>query len=151
MPTKHTAARRGVRSLSWMARSFESALGELGLSLPQYRLLSYLDQGDWAASALADHLSVSRPSVTSLADGLVAKGLVERHTSEEDRRRVLHELTASGRAALAAADKMLNQRVEGLLDRLPEDRRADAWTGLEALADAFDAARRERLEGGDVR
>ncbi len=134
-----------------MARIFESGLADLDLSLPQYRLLAYLDQGDWAASALADRLSVSRPSITSLADGLVAKGLIERRPSEEDRRRVLHELTDAGRDALVRADEVLTLRVDGLLDHLDPERRADARSGLDALAEAFEAARRARIEGEESR
>lgn len=131
-----------------MARIYESVLVELDLSLPQYRLLTYLDQGDRAASALADKLSVSRPSVTSLADGLVAKGLIERHASDQDRRRVLHELTKQGRSMLELADAALAARLDGLLERLDAGRRSEALTGLDALADAFEAARRARLEAG---
>ena len=54
--------------------------------------------------------------MTAVVDGLVGRGLVERHHSEDDRRRVSHLLTPSGRQLLAAAD----EAVEG---RLVEHRR----------------------------
>jgi DNA-binding MarR family transcriptional regulator len=40
---------------------------------------------------------VKPASVTTVVDGLVARGLVERHGDPSDRRRVTHELTAPGR------------------------------------------------------
>ena len=64
------------------------------MSLPQFRLLAFLSEGEWAASAVADWLAVSRPSVTALVDGLVERGWVERRESPDDRRRVLHHITA---------------------------------------------------------
>lgn len=145
MSTKQLAVdAEAARTLAWLARFLESELGELELSLPQYRLLTFLDRDDWAASALADRLAVSRPSVTSLADGLVAKGLIERRPSEEDRRRVLHVLTKQGRAALAKADRALQGRLDGFLERLDDEARSAAVDGLAALTQALVAARDER-------
>ncbi len=83
-----------------LARQVELALVEVDLSLPQYRILILLDEGKVAASALADRLAVSRPSVTAVVDGLVTRGLVERHHDPADRRRVGHDLTAEGRRLL---------------------------------------------------
>ena len=133
-----------VRTLAWLARWFESDLGELELTLPQYRLLSFLETDDWAASALADRLRVSRPSITALVDGLVHRLLVERVASDEDRRRVVHVITAAGRKAVAEADQALARRVEDFTSRLEPARCHDAHEGLEALAEALDRARRER-------
>src|SRR3954466_9670575 len=84
------------RAVAWLARQFEVELAEAGLSLPQYRLLSYLSTGSAGTSPPARALSTSRPSVTSLVDGLVAKGLVDRHAHVDDRRRVTLVLTAEG-------------------------------------------------------
>ena len=61
------AGRVGAR----LARQVEVGLAQVELSLSQYRTLMFLDEGSAAASALADHLAVSRPSVTAVVDGLV--------------------------------------------------------------------------------
>ena len=81
------------------------ALAEVDLSLAQYRSLVFLSEVDAAAaSALAAKLDVSRPSITSMIDGLVARGFVERRPTMSDRRKVAHHLTPYGEAALAGAD-----------------------------------------------
>lgn len=94
-----------------LARHLELALVEVDLSPAQYRVLSYLDQGGAAASALANKLAVTRPSITAVVDGLVAKGLVERKPDPGDRRRVDHLLTEEGRRTLASADAALERHL----------------------------------------
>ncbi len=91
---------RPGRTAARLARQVELALAEVDLSLPQYRILIHLDEGKVAASTLADKIAVSRPSVTAVVDGLVTRGLVERHHDPGDRRRVGHDLTAEGRQLL---------------------------------------------------
>ena len=128
-----------------LARVTERSLVELGLSLPQYRVLSLLDEGSAAAAALADHLAVSRPHVTAVVDGLVERGWVERRPDPDDRRRVSHVLTDGGRAALAAADGAVEARLLGMLDQLPPGLSQRAASGLALWARALDAAREARV------
>src|SRR3954462_3196328 len=109
MPTKVIG--NPARVLARLSKVVEHALGD-ALSLPQYRLLAFLAHGDRAASALADRLDVSRPSITGLVDGLVKRGLVERRNSTDDRRRVDPVITTDGKAALAAADHAVNERLK---------------------------------------
>ncbi|WP_181783373.1 MarR family transcriptional regulator, partial [Pseudonocardia pini] len=102
------------RTAAHLARAIEVELASVKLSLPQYRLLSTLDElraeqsHESAASLLADRLAVSRPSVTALVDGLVGRGLVRREFRDEDRRRTWHVLTDEGRRALREADQALD-------------------------------------------
>ena len=120
-----------------MARRFETRLGDTTMTLPQFRLLAFLSEGEWAASALAEWLDVSRPSVTALVDGLVERGWVERRESPEDRRRVLHQITRDGRAALAASTGCLATALDDLLQLLDEDERRRAADGLDLVAEAL--------------
>ena len=129
------------RTTARLARVTERAVGGIGLSLSQYRVLSLLDEGSAVATALADHLAVSRPHVTAIVDALVERGLVERRPDPQDRRRVSHGLTGPGRAALAAADEAVEARLAGLLDRLPPAAARQAASGLASWGDALDAAR----------
>ena len=76
-----------ARAAAKLARQVTIPLGQVGLSLPQYRVLAFLDEGDAAPSDLAGRLSVSRPSITALMDGLVTRGLVERQPGCCPRRR----------------------------------------------------------------
>ena len=64
-----------ARAAAKLARQVTIPLGEIDLSLPQYRVLAFLDEGGAAPSDLAGRLSVSRPSVTALMDGLITRGL----------------------------------------------------------------------------
>lgn len=108
----HTIAR--------LARNVELAVATVDLTLSQYRVLSILGEGREAASALAEKLAVSRPSVTGVVDGLVARGLVRRDHGGEDRRRVDVDLTDAGRDLLVRADAAVDQRLERIRQLLSE-------------------------------
>ena len=135
------------RPLARLARQLDTALTRVGLSAAQYRVLAFLDEEDAAmASRLADRLRVSRPTVTALIDGLVAKGLVERRPATQDRRRVEHLLTPAGLRALGTADDAVAHQLEGLLTNLDAEERATATAGLAAWHEALDRARQARLD-----
>ncbi|HSL59104.1 MAG TPA: MarR family winged helix-turn-helix transcriptional regulator [Acidimicrobiales bacterium] len=143
-PTGPTAGRAAAR----LARVVENALGEVEMSLPQYRMLVFLAEGgSAAASALAGKLGVSRPSVTALVDGLVAKGLVERQPDPSDRRRVSHAVTEAGLAALDRADTAVTARLVEVAERVDAGEQADAFAGLAAWERALNVSRDEKLAG----
>ena len=79
-----------------------------------------IGDGREAASGLAQKLAVSRPSVTGVVDGLVARGLVRRDPGDGDRRRVDVDLTVAGREVLGQADAAVDQRMERILELLRE-------------------------------
>ena len=130
----------GPRAAAFLARVVEVALADAGLSLPQYRLLSYLSRGSSAASPAARDLATSRPSVTALVDGVVAKRLVERLPDVADRRRITLALTPEGFTALARADDAIGVRLASLASHLPPD---DAERALGALGLWLEALRAE--------
>jgi long-chain acyl-CoA synthetase len=119
----------------------EVALVDVDLSLPQYRVLAFLAEGSAAASALAGKLAVSRPSVTALVDGLVARGLVERRADPSDRRRVDHVLTVAGRRVLDRGDRAVDERLRWVASHLTDDDAERAVAGLRLWAEALDLAR----------
>ena len=100
-----------ARAAAKLARQVTIPLGELDLSHPQYRVLDFLDEGDTAPYALAGRLSVSRPSITALMDGLITRGLVARRPDTDDGRRVHHHLTDTGRDTLQRADQAVGDRL----------------------------------------
>jgi long-chain acyl-CoA synthetase len=132
------------RVVARLARVVEGALGDVGLSLPQYRLLALLADGSSAAAALAERLAVSRPSITALVDGLVHRDYVERRPDPDDRRRVSHTLTGRGRAALDAGDVAVDAAMDRLAGHLPPERVPPAHAALADWGAALDAARAER-------
>jgi DNA-binding MarR family transcriptional regulator len=133
------------RTAAWMAKQVEIGLGTVDLSLPQYRILGLLDESSAASSHLAERLAVRPPTLTSVADGLVAKGLVERCPVAGDRRRVDHVLTAEGHRVLAEADLAVDARLRGVTDAMDDPATtAEAFRGLAAWRTAFVAYTRAR-------
>ena len=114
--------------------------------MPQYRVLVHLAEGNVSASALAEWLSVSRPAITTLVDGLVSRGLVSRSSVAGDRRRVDHALTPAGEQALEQADAAVEAALDALADHLPAAKRRRAVEGLELWSHALDDLRASYLE-----
>lgn len=121
------AARAAVR----LSRRIEVALAEVDLTLSQYRVLVFLANGESRPSHIAPNVHVTRPTVTALVDGLVARGLVDRQPDEADRRRVRHRVTAAGKRALLEADRAAEANLRALAAHLPPER---ASAAIEALA-----------------
>jgi long-chain acyl-CoA synthetase len=120
----------GGRVVARLVRHLEAALDPLDLSLPQYRLLGFLAEGETPSSKLATSMAVSPPSVTAVVDGLVARGLVERRSDATDRRRFPLVLTDAGRDVLARANGAVGQRLGEILGYLDDRRAAAARTSL---------------------
>jgi len=136
-------AARAARAAARLAKQVEVALGEMDLSLPQYRVLALLSRGSAAASVLAGNLSVSRPSVTALVDGLIARGLVQRGDDPDDRRKVTHLLTSKGKRTLRQADAVIATRLEEIAAEGGDA--SGCFDGLLAWADALDTWRDRRV------
>ena len=109
--------RLGIRLLAKLARVAEQACQATGISLPQYRLLSEIAVGPSRASVLAARLGVSRPTLTSVVDGLEHAGLLERASVPADRRGIELRATEEGLSSLARADAALAERMADLAGR----------------------------------
>jgi long-chain acyl-CoA synthetase len=132
------------RTVAWLARQIELGLSAVELTAAQYRALSMLASEPTGSTALADFLAVRPPSITSMVDGLVSRGLVQRHSSEEDRRCVSHTLTDAGRHALVAADDALATRLREIADYLNDEEATAAIDSLALWQRALVARRAER-------
>ena len=119
------------RIAAWLAKQVEIGLGNVELSVSQYRILGLLAEGSAMSSSLAERLAVRPPSVTAVIDGLVSRGLVVRTHSEDDRRRISLALTAEGEAVLQSADRAVSDRLEQIASGLGPKSAARA---LESLA-----------------
>jgi long-chain acyl-CoA synthetase len=125
-PRLHNPGRTAAR----LAKQVELGLAEADLSLSQYRILGILDEGSAMSSALAERLAVRPPSVTAVIDGLVARGLVDRTHSEDDRRRISLGITPEGQSALEAADRAVNARLQQIASGLPAAKSTKAMDNL---------------------
>ena len=129
-----------------LSRHLEQALAPLEITSAQYRLLVQLEQGAEASTALARKLAVSAPSVTTVVDGLVHRGAVERTPSLEDRRRISLALTDSGRELLERAEQAASERFVAVANALGDPAlAASALEGLGAWGLALDNYRSQRL------
>ena len=129
-----------ARCIVSLGKQAEIALAEVGLSDAQYRMLGLLSRGTFSSSAAAALLSVSPPSITSIIEGLLERGLVERSSSVDDRRRVQLSLTEAGEAQLLAADVAVAHRLEHIASHASDQDRSEA--SYDALVWWADSLRR---------
>ena len=112
-----SASRRYRRHLA----AFDFAPGEARV------LMSVLDAPGVTPSALADSADVDPPTVTGVADRLVARGYLRREPDPRDRRRQLLYATDAGEALRVRIQEAVN---EG--QRIAGDIKADAQTEARA-------------------
>ena len=94
-------------------RTYKPMLDQLGLTYPQYLVLSTLwEQDGLAVSAIADRLSLESSTITPLVKRLEAAGFLTRKRNARDERQVLVSLTVKGRS--------LEQKTACLTDKLLE-------------------------------
>ncbi len=113
----------GLLVVSSRLQKFPEAFGRrLAISSAMYAVLiaAAHRQGERGTSvrALADHMHLPAPHVTTTIGKLVAAGLLAKRPNPADRRGVLVSLTAAGRAALARLAPYQSQINDVLFDRL---------------------------------
>lgn len=90
-----------------MTRLYKPLLEPLGLTYPQYLVMLVLWEGDGlSVSQVGERLALDSGTLTPLLKRLEAQGLVQRLRDTADERRVLLQLTASGRALKQRAQKV---------------------------------------------
>ncbi|WP_230530715.1 MarR family winged helix-turn-helix transcriptional regulator [Microvirga roseola] len=97
-----------------------STLKELGLSIPQFDLLSTLTEREGLSQQeLAERLYVTKGNVSGLLDRMVEAGLVERRSIPGDRRSNALHLTDKGRDLAEKGIAAQRAYVERTLGTLP--------------------------------
>ena len=130
-----------VRTLARLSRLLERGAGEL--SLPQFRVLTVVDDGGDRASWLAERLALAKPTITSIVDGLVERGYLTRTADLGDRRVTRIQLTQRGRRALEAAETAMAERLREVLAQTDEPASV-AWA-INELGSGLDRMRAKRL------
>ncbi len=111
-----------------------------GLSVPHFRVLAFLDKNEGASlSEVADSVGLRLPSMSTLVDGLVDRGLVTRAPSASDRRRLTLCLTPRGRSSLAAARRATQAKLSELLLDLSTKDQATVIDALQILRPLFES------------
>jgi DNA-binding MarR family transcriptional regulator len=113
-----------VLAIMRLARALERV--EAGLSPQQYRILKLAGAGGERSARLAERLAVAKPTLTAIADSLVAAGLARREAEPGDRRVVRLHLTEAGTAAVVRADAAYGDWLTGLLERTGDGDRIEA-------------------------
>jgi DNA-binding MarR family transcriptional regulator len=119
-----------------VGRAYKPWLDRLGLTYPQYLVLSVLWEGDdQTITGIASRLDLEPSTITPLVKRLELAGHVARKRNPEDERQVRVRLTDQGRAVRAetrtlaeALDNKSGMTVDGLVD---------LNTRIQALRDAF--------------
>lgn len=104
-----------------MRRSFDARARQIGVTRPQWRVLSVLRRFEGInQGGLADLLEVEPITVCRMVDRLQEAGLVERRPDPEDRRSWRLYLTAKAQNLVGQlrplAEEMLNEALEGVSD-----------------------------------
>ncbi|MGH0029800.1 MAG: MarR family winged helix-turn-helix transcriptional regulator [Myxococcota bacterium] len=140
-------ATAAIRVLARLARVAEQTCQGAGISLPQYRLLVSVSGRPQRASELAASVGVSRPTLTSLVDGLEGAGLLKRVPVPTDRRGIMLELTPAGREAIAGAERALIRRIGRLVNGDAESAMGPLRDLVAGLARALDREREVAIGG----
>lgn len=134
---------RFMRLHQRMLGQMTARIRELGLSIPQFDLLSTLTEREGISqSELAERLYVTKGNVSGLVDRLVQAGLVERRAIAGDRRSYAMHLTAEGRRLAEAGMAAQRDYVAQTLGKLPADdlveldRLVLAWRDLARTVDS---------------
>jgi len=133
----------GVRLVVSLYREFEQVARRGDLSMAQYRTLLYLLGGSRRAGELAAANAETKPTVSTMINGLRQQGWVTDAVDEAGDGRVTRiELTAAGRARLARFEEELAERMEQLV---PGVDRTAMRGFLRELYEAQAETREERL------
>jgi DNA-binding MarR family transcriptional regulator len=102
-------------------------------TMPQFRVLAHLADGELTLSVLAKRRRVSLQSMSELVQVLVERGWIARAPDPSDRRQHLLKLTDHGRAHYQRAQDMTVRRLAPLMAQLSADEMAAVRMALPAL------------------
>ncbi len=111
-----------------------------GLTAPQILLLQMINKkGDVTIGELANDVSLSQATVTTIVDRLETRKLVYRKRSEEDKRKVYVHLTDSGNEILKQAPPLLQEQFIRQFSELQEWEQSMIISSLQRIATMMDA------------
>ncbi|GAA4464346.1 MarR family transcriptional regulator [Nemorincola caseinilytica] len=109
---RHRATVNLVYSAYWMKDILSSALKEYGLTMEQHNVLRILKGShpkDLCVKDIASRIVEKSSNVPRIIDRLVAKKLVRRYQSKEDKRETLVGLTEKGIETIQLARKVVDE------------------------------------------
>lgn len=138
-------AREVLEAVPIVMRAIRGELRKYGareMSVPQYRTLGFVYRKEGPSlSELADHVGLTLPTMSTLVDGLVARGLVNRQEDPEDHRRMALTLTELGRNRHEAAREATLVSLGEMLRQLSPSDRATVTRAMQVLRERFTGER----------
>ncbi|TDG12824.1 MarR family transcriptional regulator [Seongchinamella unica] len=129
--------RRIIRATDLQSRRVVKACG---LTIPQVMVLRAIaDLGDVTVRRLADHVSLSQATVTTILNRLESRDLVIRVRSASDKRVVNARLTDAGRDILASAPTLLHEKFIERFNGLAEGDQSSILAAIRSVAEMMDA------------
>lgn len=112
--------------------------GTKEMSVPQFRTLGFIYRNQGASlSDVGDHIGLALPTMSTLVDGLVDRGLITRREDSEDRRRMTLTLTQAGRTRHESAREAALANLEQRLRQLPASDRVTIIAAMQVLRALF--------------
>lgn len=131
------ALRRVIRATDLHSKHLAKTTG---LTAPQILLLQTIrDRGEVSIGQLAEEMSLSQATVTTILDRLEKRGFAYRERSKEDRRKVHAYLTDEGTAALKAAPMPLQDHFARQFKDLHDWEQTMIISSLQRVAQMMDA------------
>ncbi len=129
------------RTAKVLERRLSDRLGEHGVSTPRSRVVVEVARSQPVRlTELALAVGIAQGTASTLVDGLVREGLLERRSSSDDRRSVLLHVTASGGAFARRWSSSYQHAAKELFAPLDDDERVVLAEMLRRLSAAPSAA-----------
>jgi DNA-binding MarR family transcriptional regulator len=103
------------------------------LTIAQFRILAGLHHGLNQINKLTEQQGVSQPAMSKLIDGLIKKGLIERHPHPTDRRQHHLQFTPKGEALFLKVQERVLKVIAGRFRLLAKNDQKTAGHGIEKV------------------
>ncbi len=105
---------------------------QFDMTAPRYDLLAQLstDSQGLKMGELSERLMVSNGNITAISLQLEKAGLISRTTNRQDRRSTFIKMTTKGKKTFAKMEIAYNQWISELLNKLPEQSKANLYKSL---------------------
>ncbi|MGI5156607.1 MarR family winged helix-turn-helix transcriptional regulator [Microbispora sp. CA-102843] len=116
------------------ARSLAAA--EDRVTLPQFRMLMVVGQGETKLVTLAEKLGVNPSTAMRMAGRLAVAGLLKREVNPQNRRETLLRLTDNGRRIVDEVTARRKEEIASILTRMPASQRQALIVAMREFNDA---------------
>ena len=132
-----TALRQIIRAIDRQSKNLEK---EYGLTIPQLVVLKETAKsGELTVGVIAERVSLSQATVTTILDRLENRGLLERRRSLEDKRRVIVRTTQRGNEILKESPSILQEHFLRQFGKLAEWEQSLILSSLQRIVSMMNA------------